>query len=215
MKHPYSLKSFATLLLTVCLVVGSITAQAQKATIAILPFELTSNDGGLIDDARVTEIQNTCVNAMRDYANKINVQDIRTTNAILAKNNVTWQDLSKVLPTDIAKMLGVEYVLFGTANIQNKGTNTNSSSSTSYRDKNDQKKTSSSKNSKSSGYAVSNSTTTTTTKYETRISLDIYINSGNNIHSVSRTAFSSDLNGYISTIEYLAKRTPWGKKYKG
>lgn len=190
-------------------------AQAQKPTIAVLPFDLVSNDPALMSESMVTELQNTCARAVQKFAPKVNLQSIRTTNSILAKNNLTWQDMSKVAPQEMANMLNVEYVLFGSANIQNKATVTNSSSSTAYHDKNEQKRTSNTKNSKSGGYIASSSTTTTKDQYETRISMEIFSNTGESIQSTTRTSFGNESGAYNATIEYLVKRTPFGTKYKG
>jgi hypothetical protein len=150
-----------------------------------------------------------CVNNFRSELAGVDIQDPRTTNAILAQNNITYKELATALPADLAAMLDVEYIVFPMTDIENKGATTTSSTSDSYnkeREREDGKD-----KTKERGY--SSSTSTTVVKYETRVQMDIYNADGNNLFSRSKTAvFGEDTDAYLSTLKYLAKRTPWGKK---
>lgn len=204
----------------------SFTATTAQLTVAVLPFEVSTNDGSLMIDAMSSEIQNEFVQSMRQNAKKAKMQDARMTNSILAKNNVTSDNIVTMPPNELVEMLGVQFVVYGNANVQNKGVTSSTTSSTAYGDKNNQNKTNTSvlkgnasgsntnKRSESSGYVTSGSTTTTKTEYQTRLGIDIYNRQGENVHSVTRTGFSNELNGYVSTVHYLVKRTPFGPKYK-
>lgn len=213
-------------LLTVCIMlVGGYAAIAQL-TVAVLPFDVITNDGSIMYEAMAGQIQNECVISMRDNAPKAKVKDTRTVNAILAKNNISWQDMAQVSPKEMIELLDVDFVIFGTANIENKAVVTRSASNSGYREDNNETKThasmhdknknvgGSTKSTKSSGSSYSSNSTTTKAEYQSRISLEIYDKNGENVHSVSRTGMSQDLSGYLPTLHYLIKRTPFGKKYK-
>ncbi len=204
----------------------SFTVANAQLTVAVLPFEVSTNDGNIMIDAMGNEMQNEFVQSMRQNAPKAKMQDARMTNSILAKNNVTLDNIATMAPNELVGMLGVQFVVYGNANVQNKGVTSSTTSTTTYSDKNNQNKTNTSvrkgnanasnsnKKSESKGYSTSGSTTTVKTEYQTRLGIDIYNRDGENVHSVTRTGFSQELNGYIGTVHYLVKRTPFGKKYK-
>jgi hypothetical protein len=196
------------------LIFGSIHANAQNGQIAILPFEISSNDPGITEESMSSRVQEATATSFQKNAPGVTVQDTRVTNSILAKNNITVKDLKATIPSEVAAKLGVEYVLFGSLEVTNKGTNTYGSGSTSYKDKNSTEKESNKRDSKSSGYSYSSSSSSTTTEYDQKVHMTIYINTGNTVYSANRTPFGSGMDAYNSTIDYLVKRTPFGNKKK-
>ncbi|MCB0700589.1 MAG: hypothetical protein H6551_11885 [Chitinophagales bacterium] len=213
-------------LMTVCMLLIASNVSIAQIKVAVLPFDVITNDGSIMYDAMSTEMQNQCVQFMRDDAPKAKVVDSRTVNSILTKNNINLLDMATVSPKEIAELLNVDFVLFGGANIQNKAITTTSTSSTVNRRESSEARTStgahdqnrsisgSAKNTKSSNSTVSTNTSKVKAEYQSRLSIDIYDKTGENVHSVSRTGMSQDLNGYLPTLRYLVKRTPFGNKYK-
>jgi len=188
---------------------------SRKNKMAVLPFEYITNDPSIMVDAMRIEIQSSCINSFRREAKSLDVQDPMTTNALLAKNEITHENYKTIPPKDMAILLGVEYVVYGTFDLENEGTRTYGSTVTTYKEKEDKKGTSyNNNNKKSSGTAVSSSSSSTSNSYDAKVVMSIYSDTGKTIYNDSRKPFSADPDAYKSAIDYMVKRTPFGSKYK-
>ncbi|MEJ1237312.1 hypothetical protein WBG78_04225 [Chryseolinea sp. T2] len=192
----------------------STSAADRKGKIAVIPFDLNTNDPGIGPEKMSQQIQADCITAMRKYTHGLTVVDPQTVNALLAQHNVTSAQLTTTAPKDLALMLGVQYVVVGRAEIMNKGTQSYGSGVSTYKDKDSQNKDGDKKNSKSSGTAVSSSSSTTVIEYGTKVAMDIYDDEGNSVFSQKRDTFGSTIDAYIGSLDYMSKRTPFGSKAK-
>ena len=181
----------------------------RKGKMAVLPFKIISNMPSVDADAVGRQIQNDCANIIKEEAPMIQVMDSRVVNATLAKNNITVDQLQDMLPNELAELLGVEHVVFGSYDIENTGTITSGSSVTTYKSKKESDKKDSDKR---KGTAISSGSSSTTDTFDSRMTIDIYNDQGSNIYSVSRKPFVAGLDKYHSTISYLIKRAPFGSK---
>ncbi|KKX48727.1 hypothetical protein L950_0219595 [Sphingobacterium sp. IITKGP-BTPF85] len=109
--------------------------------LAVIPFEIASNDQGLTTDVMRREVQQACVDALRSRSLSIQMQDSRTTNATLSKAGINLADIANHTPEELAKLLGVDYVVLGVYDIENKGTFSYGSGVSSYDDKKKDNKT--------------------------------------------------------------------------
>lgn len=178
----------------------------RKGKLAILPFGFVTNDAGIPTDGMSHNLQQSCADALTRDAARISVQDPMQTNALLAKNNVDVKNAILLDPKDLAGMLGVEFVVYGTTNLINKGSSTYGSDSTTYKEKKDK--------GKNSGTSYSSNVSTTTVNYETTVDIKIYNDQGSNVYNNNRQSFGSQLDSYIETIRYIMKRSPFGSKSK-
>ncbi|GAB3218673.1 hypothetical protein J0A67_03265 [Algoriphagus aestuariicola] len=107
----------------------------------------------------------------------------------------------------------MEYVIFGTVNITNKGTSTFGSAGTTYKEKetNTYSGNKSEDRTKGSGYTTSSSSTTI--EYDTSVDFRMFNDRGDNLYSESRHVFGTSMDSYKGGIEYMVKRTPFGSKY--
>ncbi|MFC6860931.1 hypothetical protein [Zunongwangia atlantica] len=128
--------------------------------------------------------------------------------SILLKNNLDPNSIKTMMPQKVAELLGVEFVVYGTANITFEGTRSYGSSSTTYKDKTEKDKD------KSSGKEFTSNSSSTVSNYDTAIELNIFSDTGSNLYSVSRNGFGNSLDTYDGTLNYLIKRSPWGSKNK-
>ncbi|WBL23530.1 hypothetical protein [Zunongwangia sp. HRR-M8] len=192
--------------------IGTTSAADRKNKLAVLPFTMVSNDQGLMSEAMSGQIQHAAINSFKKNTRQLMVQDPMTTNAILLKNNLDPNSIKTLMPQKVAEILGVEFVVYGTANISFEGTRSYGSSSTTYKDKTEKDKAK--KEDKSSGKEFTSNSSSTTSNYDTSIELNIFSDSGSNLYSVSRNAFGSSLDTYDGTLNYLIKRCPWGSKNK-
>lgn len=183
-----------------------VDAVDRKGKIAVLPFNFTTNDTGLQTEDMGHQIQQNCAAVLAQEAGQLKVQDVMQTNAILARNNIDAKSAMITDPKNLAAILGVEYVVFGTANIANKGASTYGSQVKTYDDKKDKQK--------SSGTEVSSNNSTTIINYETTVDIKIYNDQGNNIYNNTRTSFGTQMDSYRETVKYIIKRTPFGSKHK-
>ncbi|MDR5590701.1 hypothetical protein [Christiangramia sp. SM2212] len=184
------------------------TAAERKNKIAVLPFKIISNNASLTSEGMMEEVQNTTANSIRSNTSQVILQDPSETNAILYENNIGEAEASKMRPADIAQLLGVEFVVIGSANIDYTGSNTYGSSRTTYKDKQERDRDSR----KSSGKENTYSSSSSTENYSTNINLKIFNDEGRSVYSVDRTGIGTNLNKYETTISYLIKRSPWGSK---
>lgn len=178
----------------------------RKGKMAVLPFKIITNMTSVDKEAVARQIQTDCSNTIKKDVPMIDVVDPRIVNATLAKNNISVDQLQVMLPNELALLLGVEHVVFGSYDIENTGTRTSGSTVTSYKSKKERKKR--------KGTTISSGNSSTSDTYDSKITMDIYNDKGSNIYSVSRKPFMSGLDKYHSTIKYLIKRAPFGSKHK-
>lgn len=184
---------------------NTLVAKNVDNKLAVLPFSISSNDPAITQESMSGLAQQNCIKVLRDQTTiLLDIQDPMTTNALLAQNNISNDQLRSITPKKMAEILGVEYVVYGTLNVVNKGASTTGSNITSYRNKRDRNKR--------KGLAVTTGTSTTRIVYDERLNLDIYNNLGKNIYSESKRPFASGVEAYNSSLKYLIKRSPFGKK---
>jgi TolB-like protein len=181
--------------------------------IAVLPFEFISNDPGMSPESMRTLTQSTTSNLVRDEYRTLTLQDPMTTNAILGKNNINHQNMANYTPDELAGILGVEYVIYGTVNITNKGASTYGSAGTTYKEKENNTYNSNSSSTNTKGSAFSSSNSTTTINYDTTVDFRMFNDRGDNLYSQSRHVFGTLVDAYKDGISYMVKRTPFGSKY--
>ncbi len=189
------------------------TAEERKDKIAVLPFDYITNDGTVMAESMRDVVQSACYKSIKENTGSLNLQDPATTNALLAKNSISFDNIKTFTPKEIAEILAVEYVVYGTANVQNKGAFTYGSGVTTTTGK---ENTDKNKNTtkKTTNTAVTSSSSSTLITYNTHIDLSIYNDQGAGIYTESRESFGSGQDAYIATINYLVKRCPFGKKAK-
>jgi hypothetical protein len=178
----------------------------RKGKLAVLPFKFTTNDQQLTLEDLQHRIQSDTSDSFRHDATGLVVIDPMQINAILTQNGITEDNIMAKAPQDLAELLGAQYVVFGVANITNKGSQNYGSTVTTSKDKYGATTT--------KGSSVTSTSGTTLITYGTNIDLKIYNDTGASVHSSSRESFGDTLDSYKATIKYLVKRTPFGTKSK-
>lgn len=181
--------------------------------IAVLPFGFVSNDPGLAEGSMRTIIQNSAANTVRKEYGQLSLQDPMTTNSILSKNNVSQENIDGLSPGEIAQMLGVEFVVFGTVKIVNKGTTSYGSAVGSFDEKEKSTSEGNSETKITTGISLSSGSTTTTINYDTTVDFKLFNDRGDNLYSESRHALANTVDAYKGSIDYMIRRTPFGSKY--
>lgn len=182
---------------------GTVSAEQRRNKIAVLPFEIETNEQSLATPSMSKQVQQSCIAALRGQAPFQTIQDPMITNNILAKNNLTAADLAQKTPEEWAALLGVEYVIMGTYHIENKGTSTYGSGFGTV----DTKK----KDDKTKGTVYGSNNSYTTTSYDTRVRMSIYNDHGEQIFSDSKAPAFGGIDSYNGALKALLKRSPFKK----
>lgn len=192
----------------------TVSPAERKGKIAVLPFNYITNEAALDPAAMGQQLQADTYNAIKANTAQLQLQDLMTTNSLLAKAGLTHADRDLKTPTEMAELLGVEYVVYGTASVTTKGSSTYQSGVTTYNGKATETKDKGKDSAKASGSTYTSNTATVKTDYDTKIDLSFYSDTGATIYSQSRQAFGSEADSYHNTISYLVKRCPFGTKAK-
>jgi TolB-like protein len=172
--------------------------------VAVLPFAFLKDN----QDAGAEmgyKVQNDIYAFLSKHSAGLTIIDPRTTNALLAKKNISKETIRNVTMDEICNILGVEYVVDGSIT-QNKAAETTSSSGsvnaqTDYKSNKD--KTSVSGYSSSASYQY----------YSTHVLINVYTDKNDNIYSQNRRGLINTTDGsYDSPLEYLLKRCPLYRK---
>lgn len=190
------------------------TAADRKGKIAVLPYNFITNEGSLNPIEMGKELQADTYNSLRENTALLQVQDPMTTNSILAKQGFTQDKISLLSPKEMAQLLGVEYVVYGVANITNKGTSTYGSGYSTSTDKDKEKKQAGQTDKKTTGTTFGANNSTTTTNYNTKIEMNFFNDQGVSVYSETRNSFGTGFDASRATINYLIKRCPFGTKAK-
>ncbi|MDZ7645692.1 MAG: hypothetical protein U5K54_00140 [Cytophagales bacterium] len=104
--------------------VGS-SLEAHHNVVAVLPFSFLGQ-GGDRDSKMGMKVQSDCYTLLKKSASQFTIQDPITTNAVLIKNNINENNVAGLTPSEIANLLGVEYVIYGAVKLDQTGSTTSS-----------------------------------------------------------------------------------------
>ncbi|MGS2760820.1 hypothetical protein [Sinomicrobium sp. M5D2P9] len=174
--------------------------------LAILPFAYIADqkDGGAEMPLR---IQQECFSILNKKADKLQVQDIQTTNTLLAKAGVNNGNIQGYTMGEICHILNVEYVIQGMITTNETGVITSTVQSG-----NSVVKESNKKNVIGKILNTTTSTTTSEKNYDTTVNMNMYDNKGQHLFGQEHNSFWPGMDAYRVTLNYLLKRTPvYGK----
>lgn len=174
--------------------------------LAILPFAYIADrkDGGT---EMPVKIQQECYTILNKKANNLQLQDIQTTNALLAKAGVNNGNIQGYTMGEICHILNVEYVIQGmiTTNETGEVSSTIGHNNSVIRD-------SDKKNVIGKILNTTTSTTTSEKNYDTTVNMNIYDNNGQHLFGQEHSSLWPGADAYRITLNYLLKRTPvYGK----
>ena len=150
------------------------------------------------------KVQEECYTILSNKAAALIIQDPSTTNALLGKAGVSFDNVRNFTLAELCDILGVEYVVKGTisANI----TSTTSTGSASYDTKTKDGTSKGSSTSKSTGNVYASGSTQD--NFKTSVLMEIYTDEGKKIYGQDRTSFWTTVDAYKSTLQYLLKKCP-------
>lgn len=174
--------------------------------IAVLPFHFLIENQPGADEIGMSAQQDTYA-FLAEHAAGYTLVDPRTTNALLAKAGATKENITGFTMNELCNILGVEYIIDGTVK-QNKAVQT------SYTSDNSNINVKRNGNDKVTGVKTGGSTfSTAEQRYDTSVSISIYMDTNTSIFNQSHRAFFSNTDGgYKSPLQYLLKRSPLYRK---
>jgi hypothetical protein len=150
------------------------------------------------------KVQEECYTILSNKAAALNIQDPSTTNALLGKAGVSFENVRNFTMAELCDILGVEYVVRGT--ISSNVTSTTSSGSASYDGKSGSGSGKSASTTKSSGSVYSSASTQD--NFKTSVLMEVYTDDGKKVFGQDRTSFWTTVDAYKSTLQYLLKKSP-------
>lgn len=181
--------------------------ESHHNKIAILPFKFLIDKQAGDEDLGFTA-QSEAFAFLERHSAGLTLQDVNTTNSLLAKAGINNSNIRSFTPADICAALGVEFVVQSTVTINKGSLSTRGSGSGSATVKQNQGK--SGNDTKVNSYGSNYSSTTQ--EYESSVLLNIYNDTGNTLYNESRKAFFSGQDNYKNALQYLLKRSPVYRK---
>jgi len=181
--------------------------ESHHNKVAVLPFRFVV-DRQTGDEELGYIAQAEAFAFLNQHSAGLTLQDVNTTNSLLAKAGISYSNARNFTPADICSALGVEYIVQSTITL-NRGSvvNTGSTSGSALVKPNQGKGGS---NTKVTGHESTFSSSTQ--NYESSVLLNIFNDSGNTLYSESRKAMLSGQDSYKNTLHYLLKRSPIYRK---
>lgn len=183
------------------------TLEDHHNKVAILPFKfLIDRQSGGADMGE--KAQQEAFATLSQHAAGLELQDVLTTNALLAKNGVNDQTIKQYTPIDLCNLLGVEYVVMATVSV-NKGTAT--ATTNNYGNTNiDRNRGKSGNDTKI--FSFGSSSSYINQSYKTYVTLNVYNDKGSSLFSDSHEAFLTGEEAYRNAVKFLLKRSPIYRK---
>jgi hypothetical protein len=148
-------------------------------------------------------LQNIAFRFLHDAAIVLSIQDPSETNAILSGHGVTEYNFRSFAPSQLARMLGVEYVLIGMVSQETEAIRT-ISNSRSVNTRHDRHYHHHQR--RNERYYRTN--VVTSHQINTTVDIAIYNDNGNQVFGRSRRSLLTNMDTYKAGLQYLLKRTP-------
>lgn len=166
--------------------------------VAVLPFIYIRNGEQLKGDAVERKVQGEFFSLMQGHIGILNAQSTQETNAILAKNGINDENFVQYTMPEIANLLGVEYIIQSTLEINEKGTTSYNGSSLFLKEN-------------QAGNKVSGSSfgaSSTQVQYQTNLTQILFNDEGESIWTRTKESFWPNQDAYKETLKFLLKRMP-------
>jgi hypothetical protein len=179
------------------------TPEERKGKIAILPFEIKNKDFEGFDPEMSITVQNDCIELFEKMASGYEIQKGDSTLVRLRRGGVTVGNVTDILPADMARMLGVEFVAYGSVwvadNAENKGDNEYFKSKTATTE---------------DPQAARSDAGLTEKKFETIVDLNVYTDLGEVAFTKVQQSFWAVSDAYKVNLETIISLSPFVPKPK-
>ncbi len=172
-----------------------------KNKVAVLPFVYEDSFSKHETDNMSLQTQLDCITDIKAVNNVLIIQDMDSVNAKLIENEIDWKNIRNYLPAELADMLEVEYIVYGTVTVTPIGE----------------------PNPKEDKFGTENQTletpqgrregdTMSPKKFETIVDLNIYDILGETVYSNAHESFWQTPDAYNMNLNYLVEESPFNQK---
>ncbi len=183
--------------------VATTTPEERKGIIAILPFELKNKDFEGFDPEMSITIQKDCIELFEKMSKGYVIQNPDTTLARLRRGGVTVGNVTEILPADMARLLGAQFVSYGSVWIAE---NTSSKGDKNYFES--ENATAEDPN------AARSNPSLTAKKFQTIVDLNVYNDMGEMAYTKVQESFWAVSDAYKLNLETIVKESPFVPKPK-
>ena len=166
--------------------------------IAVLPFVYIRDGVQQKNDAMERKVQGEFFGRMQSHIGILKAQATNTTNSLLAKNGVNDENFVQFTMPELANMLGVEYIIYGTLSISKEGATTYSYSAATIDKSKNRNKT----------RAYGSSSSSTQIQYQTDMEMFLYNDKGEVVWTKTKQSFWPNEDAYKETLKFMLKRMP-------
>lgn len=172
-----------------------------KNKVAILPFVYTDHYTKHEKGNKSVETQMNCAADIKAVNDELSIQNIDSTNAILMRNGINWENVRHYVPAEIAAMLNVEFIVLGTVDVEPVG-----KKNTKEKEFGTENQTLETPKGRREGAAI------TEKKFETIVDVNIYDILGETVYSNSQQSFWQTPDAYNKNLTYLINESPFNTK---
>lgn len=171
-----------------------------KGKVAVLPFVYEDSFSKHETDNMSLQTQMDCIKDIEAVNTVLEIQDLDSVNMKLVENNIDWKNIRDYLPAEIADMLEVEYIVYGTVTVTPIGQ----------------------PNPEEDKFGTENQTletpqgrregdTMAPKKFETIVDLNIYNVLGETVYSNAHESFWQTPDAYNMNLKYLVDESPFNR----
>ncbi len=169
-----------------------------KNKVAVLPFVYEDHYNKHEHDNMSLQTQLDCINNIRSVNDQLIIQHMDTTNMKLVENEIDWKSIKEYSPAEVADILEVEYIVYGTVEVEPIGK----------------------PNKKENSFGTENQTLETPQgrrenpsispkKFETLVDINIYDILGETVYSNAHESFWQTPDAYNQNLMYLIEESPF------
>lgn len=169
--------------------------------VAVIPFVYTDHFTEHEKGNMSLETQMNCVADIKAVNDVLDIQSADSTNAILARNDINWENIRHYVPAELASMLDVEFVVLGTVDVEPVGKD----------------------NKKENEFGTENQTLETPKgrkegvalvpkKFATMVDVNIYDILGEVVYTNAQQSYWQTPDAYNMNLEYLINQSPFNTK---
>lgn len=178
--------------------------QAAENKVAVLPMPFIGDRNSTSLEEMKFRLQEMAIEYFQKQAHELVFLEPSVINSILRKNNISEERIKDYNPTELAEILGVEYLIIGNVTQLNGNTTTLTNNSSTAERKIKGGGNGLEVKEKNNGSSFSN----TSENIQTDVAISIFNDKGEKIFSRSRHSLLSTPEAYKNALYFLLKKTP-------
>lgn len=168
-----------------------------KNKVAVLPFVYEDHFNQHVDENMSLQVQLDCIKDIERVNNFLMLQDLDSVNAKLVQHSIDWRNIKTYLPAEIADVLEVEYVVYGSVTVTPIGKPNPEEDSFGT-----ENQTLETPQGRREGASINEK------RFETIVDLNIYNVLGETVYTNAHESFWQTPDAYHINLDYLVNESP-------